>query len=81
MCCGRTTHAAVPLARNANPNVSAPNVRSSPVRFEYTGKTALTVVSPLTAKKYRFQAPGAILEVDPRDRSWIAFVPHLKRAT
>ena len=36
-----------------------------------------TVVSPLTRKTYRFEKPGARIEVDLRDRSWIAFVPSL----
>jgi len=48
-------------------------------KFEYTGKTALTVVSPLTGKNYRFSKPGAQLTVDDRDRQWIAFIPNLKR--
>ena len=45
--------------------------------FEYVGATALTVVSPITRKTYRFDKPGARIEVDLRDRSWIAFVPSL----
>ncbi|MGA2728601.1 MAG: hypothetical protein ABSE96_12375 [Terracidiphilus sp.] len=53
--------------------------RTRPPEFEYTGATALTVVSPLTGRKYRFERPGARMSVDPMDRSWIAFVPHLKR--
>jgi hypothetical protein len=82
MCCGR----------NANQMTSVPNkvyVPAQPVsptperprlaEFEYTGNTALTVVSPITGLKYRFPQPGARMSVDTRDRSWIAFVPHLKR--
>jgi hypothetical protein len=45
--------------------------------FEYVGVTALTVVSPVTRKTYRFERPGARVEVDMRDRSWVAFVPNL----
>jgi len=55
---------------------SAPAAR--PV-FEYVGETALTVVSPMTRKTYRFERPGAVLEVDMVDRAWIAFIPHLRR--
>jgi hypothetical protein len=47
--------------------------------FEYVGATALTVVSPVTRKTYRFEQPGARVEVDARDRSWVAFVPNLAR--
>jgi hypothetical protein len=55
--------------------------RAAAVRpvFEYTGETALTVVSPMTRKTYRFERPGARLEVDVVDRAWIAFIPLLKR--
>jgi hypothetical protein len=83
MCCGR----------NANQMASVPNRVYIPARpvpqtpeptrpseFEYTGNTALTVVSPLTGRKYRFAQPGARVSVDAMDRSWIASVPHLKRS-
>ena len=60
---------APPVARNASATSSAV--------FEYIGPTALTVVSPLTRKIYRFDKPGARSEVDLRDRSWITFVPSL----
>jgi hypothetical protein len=48
-------------------------------RFEYVGKTALTVVSPLTRRQYRFARPGARLDADIKDRSWLTFVPNLRR--
>ncbi|HWF03266.1 MAG TPA: hypothetical protein VHA06_06240 [Candidatus Angelobacter sp.] len=64
------------------PPVSAPQISVAQQRltahFEYTGKTALTVVSPATGKHYRFAKPGARLEVDMRDRAWLTFVPNLK---
>jgi len=47
-------------------------------KFAYVGSTGLTVVSPITGKRYRFDHSGAQLEVDPRDRSWMRFVPSLK---
>jgi hypothetical protein len=49
------------------------------VEFEYGGATALTVVSPLTGKTYLFARPGMRVDVDPRDCSWVVFVPNLKR--
>jgi hypothetical protein len=90
MCCSRPRQAVSAGARRlarpfaVNPQPSAP--ASVPVRavlalpkpvFEYVGVTALTVVSPLTRKTYRFERPGARVEVDVRDRSWVAFVPNL----
>ena len=46
--------------------------------FVYNGRTGLTVVSPITGRRYRFERTGACVEVDPRDRSWMSFVPDLK---
>lgn len=82
MCCGNrplSTSTPQPQTSSAAVSSTVSPVRQNRARFEYTGKTALTVVSPLTGKRYRFHEPGAQLEVDARDRSWIAFVPHLKR--
>jgi hypothetical protein len=45
--------------------------------FEYSGVTALTLVSPITRKTYRFEGFGARIEIDVRDRPWVAFVPKL----
>ena len=87
MCCGRSNQpiikaprptpgaAAISRARPAN------MAQTSRPQFEYVGKTALTVVSPYTGKHYRFARPGARLDVDIKDRSWLAFVPNLQRVT
>ncbi len=56
----------------------APGLMPTPA-FEYVGKTGLTVVSPMTGRRYRFERPGAVLEIDPRDRPWMSFVPQLRR--
>src|SRR5262245_14413861 len=47
--------------------------------FEYTGKTALTVIGNVTGKNYRFDHPGAIQAVDLRDVPGMRMVPILKR--
>ena len=49
------------------------------VMFEYVGNTGMTVVGPATGKRYRFDRPGARLEVDLRDRRALAGVPHLRQ--
>jgi hypothetical protein len=54
-------------------------LRPAPTVFEYVGATALTVVSPVTGKVYRFAHRGARADIDPRDRSWVSFVPSLAR--
>ena len=45
--------------------------------FEYTGKTAMTAVGPVTGLRYRFAGPGSRLAVDLRDRSRLAEIPNL----
>jgi len=85
MCCGRS-NIRVPNIQGSNPPRQAPagatlpsNYSAPRPRFEYTGQTALTVVSPITGKRYRFSKPGERLEVDPRDQPLLTFVPHLVR--
>jgi len=89
MCCGRSQtgissgQKGVVGSFAVNPRPGAPGQIPAPAKvtslFEYVGETALTVVSPVTRRTYRFAKPGARLEVDARDRSWIAFVPNLAR--
>ncbi len=84
MCCGSPTRRFSTGAQRLTRIFAAPPPRETadlpaqPV-FEYTGATALTVVSPVTRRTYRFERSGARLEADPRDRSWLAFVPNLVR--
>jgi hypothetical protein len=47
--------------------------------FRYEGVTALTVAGPVSGKYYRFPAPGATVEADPRDAPSLAQVPQLRR--
>ena len=88
MCCGNNTHPklsqtralpgrAAPSSPAAKPGAGARSGIPAP-KFVYTGSTGLTVVSPITGKRYRFERPGARAEVDPRDRPWMTFVPELK---
>ena len=60
--------------------VSQPNpVRDSAPRFQYLGKTGLTVIGPRTGRRYRFDRPGAVVTVDPRDWRSLAAVSVLKQ--
>ncbi len=58
--------------------VPAPPARRFVACFEYVGRTALTVLGPVTGKRYRFDGPGARILVDLRDRRSLAAVPHLR---
>jgi hypothetical protein len=90
MCCNRPrptiTRASRPVVRSAVAQAAATVPAPAHARlslptpiFEYVGETALTVVSPITRKTYRFEKTGVRLAVDIRDRSWVAFVPNLVR--
>ncbi len=88
MCCSRPRQAISTSARVVRPLAVHPQSSQAAVPvhaalglpkpiFEYVGVTALTLVSPVTRKTYRFEGPGKRVEVDVRDRSWVAFVPNL----
>ncbi|CAN5643717.1 hypothetical protein BH10BAC2_BH10BAC2_29780 [soil metagenome] len=47
--------------------------------FEYTGKTALTVIGNITSRRYRFNRPGDLQSIDPRDAAGMMAVPVLQR--
>ena len=49
------------------------------VAMEYTGTTGMTVVGPRSGRVYRFDRPGARLQVDLRDVPGLRTVPRLKR--
>jgi hypothetical protein len=38
----------------------------------------MVVISPMTGRRYQFSAPGARLEIDPRDRPYLMGIPHLR---
>jgi hypothetical protein len=88
MCCGNQRQQISTKSRPVSgPVQSSPIAPAAPrqslprggVYFEYCGGSALTVVSPLTARSYRFDRPGARIVPDPRDTPWLTFVPQLKR--
>ena len=49
------------------------------IRFEYVGTTGLTVVGPVTGRRYRFEGHRARVAIDLRDAPSMAAVPHLRR--
>ncbi len=49
------------------------------IHFEYLGSSALTVLGPITHKRYHFDAGGAKIAVDRRDAPSLLAVPHLKQ--
>jgi hypothetical protein len=51
------------------------------VLFEYAGSTGLTATGPFTGRRYRFDGPGARVEVDARDVPSLMGIPNLRRVT
>jgi hypothetical protein len=49
------------------------------LRFESLTDAAVTLVSPVTGRRYRFEHKGARVDVDLRDRPWLASQPNLRQ--
>jgi hypothetical protein len=82
MCCGRDraqlrVTSKLPSPRPANPvNRRNPQPR---VSFVYAGNTGMSVTGPVSGIQYRFDHPGARVEVDPRDRVLLASLRQLRQ--
>jgi hypothetical protein len=50
------------------------------IQFEYTGRTALNVVGPISGVQYRFGRPGARVTIDARDAAAFARMPILTKS-
>ncbi|MET0341718.1 MAG: hypothetical protein ABW252_12005 [Polyangiales bacterium] len=66
------------FASKPTPAIGFAAVPRFEVRFAYVGATALTVVGPISGRRYRFERPFAQLAVDPRDRPGLARLPMLR---
>ena len=49
------------------------------LNFQYTGKTALTIIGSITGRRYRFNYSGDIQMVDQADAGSMMSVPILKK--
>lgn len=80
MCCGGKRRALETRPPIATPERAPRGIEAaSPVLFEYVGTTGLTGTGPFTGRRYRFDGPGARVEVDARDAPSMAGVPNLRR--
>ena len=82
-CCGRQRTMSQRPARTSPSRAPVHAVSEKPRRiqgvfFEYVGRTSLTVIGPRSGKRYRFDNPGARVEVDLRDRPWLAAMARLR---
>ncbi len=51
----------------------------NPAAAEHLGETGMTVVGTVSGKRYRFNHPRAVVEIDARDRPSLAAVPKLRQ--
>ena len=87
-CCGKTTgrneggstHATAGMATAGVPASTRTVVVPTSAVFEHDRASGLTVVGPATGRRYRFEGPGSLVEVDVRDAPALAAVPGLRRA-
>ena len=78
-CCGKQREqifaSEIPAQEISRPQPASPHA----IRFEYVGATGMTVLGPITGRRYRFDRYGSQVLVDPRDAPSLASVPHLRR--
>lgn len=83
-CCGQTRSRPAPSVSAPAPGTPRVEPTRAPylrVVFEYLGATALTVIGPVSGRRYHFSGSGARISIDPRDRPGIARVPKLRQVT
>jgi hypothetical protein len=82
-CCGnnRANLSSPPPAHAPAARLLGASATTAPAEFEYRGGSVLTVIGQATGTRYRFVGHGARLRVDPRDRSSLAALPHLRDVT
>lgn len=85
-CCGNQRARLPGPTRSNHTFAPAENSREQPRRilrdrvvFKYLGQTGMTVIGPITGKRYRFDGPGSMVEVDLRDRLSLAALPRLRQ--
>ncbi len=81
MCCGKNRM----QQRTGTPNKPRADVssggqqRRQTVSFVNVGNTGVIVQGPISGIEYRFDRPGARVEVDPRDRVLLASIRQLRQ--
>jgi len=78
MCCGSRAPFRPATSTKPAPSAGAPFPFAQPGTFENIGGTGLTVVGPVTGRRYYFDRPGSRVTVDPRDRPSVAAITQLR---
>jgi hypothetical protein len=80
MCCGRNRTQLMTAMQKTRPVTAVAGQKlPSSASFVYTGNTALTVTGPISGFEYKFDRPGARVEVDWRDRILLASIRQLQQ--
>ena len=83
MCnCGKKRTGYSQQTHAGNVNTQRETVEQTPsghARFQYTGKTALTITGNVTGTRYRFNYPGNTQNIDYRDMPGMTAIPVLKK--
>lgn len=79
-CCGQK-RMQFPVSSSNQLRSNDHTVARQKVMFQYTGRTSIAVIGPISGVRYSFTGPGAQVEVDIRDRRSLAAVPNLRQAT
>jgi len=59
-----------------------PQPESDPrVYFQYIGAKGLTVIGPMSRRRYRFESTGVVLAIDPMDKRALASVSVLRQVS
>ena len=67
MCNSANKRTQINTDENAAPQIRNNMQQTANTVFEYIGKTALTVIGNISGRRYRFNRPGDLQSVDPRD--------------
>lgn len=85
-CCGKKRSKARQsnqTARTLNPakkTVAQRPVKKDPsTYFQYVGENGLTIIGPVSQRRYRFEHPDAVVAIDPRDEQALSGVSVLRR--
>lgn len=81
-CCGQQrqqVQGQAPIDRVNNAPSNSASITLPDVYFQYLGDRGLTVIGPISGKRYRFNYPGTVMAVDPRDRRSLTAIHHLKQ--
>lgn len=78
-CCGNKRQGLYHTQPLAQPKSAPMETHLQRVVFEYLGSSVFSVLSPITGRRYRFEGPGARIEVAARDRPYLAGLAQLRQ--